>query len=140
MFIAEWRVLVETVSDPGDAGVVVARDDPPGHVFVEHASGGILIKPGNVLIDLAPGVFHSFRIESRDMDAFELLVDGQLGHLGFFDSVSLLSSFVNFGDGVQGARSLTHWDYFRFGVVPEPGCGLTLLLVAGILVGRLRYR
>lgn len=138
VFIADWRVRIDPLSDPGDVGVVIARDEPPGHIYVEHAPDGILIEPGHEWIDLSPGVFHSFRVESTDMHAFKLFVDGKPTHSGSFDPVSLLSSLVNFGDGVQGARSLTHWDYFRFGTAPEPASALSLLLAAIVLGPRLR--
>jgi hypothetical protein len=131
VFRAEWRVLVDPVSDADDAGVLVARDSPPGYVSFKNGPDGVLIKPGDVVIPLDPGVFHSFSVESSDMERFDLSIDGVPAYSGLFETNSLLQSYVFFGDSVQGARSLTHWDYVRFGVVPEPAV-LPLLLVCTV--------
>lgn len=136
LFVAEWRVLVDPASDPQDAGFLIARDSPPGHVSFENGPQGLRIKPGNVVIPLAPGRFHSFAVYSTDMETFDLLIDGEPVYSGSFNSNSLLQSYVAFGDGVQGARSLTHWDYVRFGVVPEPGAAMLMLTCAAFPRGK----
>ena len=59
------------------------------------------------------------------MRAYDLYIDGNLAISGSF-WFSLTPSRVFWGDSIQGGASLTHWDYFRFGVVPEPGPGLLL--------------
>jgi len=141
VFRAEWRVHVDPVSDADDAGVLIARDSPPGFISFKNGPDSLLIKPGNVVIPLAPGVFHSFLVESSNMETFDLSVDGAPTYSGLFKTNSLLESYVVFGDGVQGARSLTRWDYVRFGVVPEPAA-LPLLLVCtiGLTVRSARVR
>jgi len=63
-----------------------------------------------------------------------LYVDGQLVRRGVFDK-AVTQSYVGFGDGIQGAASLHHWDYLRFGVIPEPA---TVALVFVVLT--VRYR
>ncbi len=139
LFVAEWRVLVDPVSDPRDAGVIIARDEPAGHMAVKNGPNGILISPGNVMIELEAGVFHSFTVCSGDMERFVLSIDGQPAYSGFFESNTLLKSFFAFGDSVQGQRSLTNWDYVRFGVVPEPAT-VSALLVCGLGMSRGGHR
>jgi len=133
VFMAEWRVLVDPRSDASDVGVVIARDEPAGDVFLELGPAGVIVEPGHVSISLPPDVFHSFFFRSDDMETYDLFIDGVSRHSGRFDPVTNLESFVNFGDGVQGQRSLSQWDYFRFGVVPEPASAAALLL--GALLG-----
>ncbi len=124
-FVAEWQLRVDEPSDDCDAQVVIARDDPPGHVAIEFATDGLHIPTEHLTLPVDPGVFHAYRFESNDMQAYALYLDGALLHEGLFQEISLLQSFVGFGDGAQGARSLSRWNYFRFGAVPEPSaCAL----------------
>ena len=84
-----------------------------------------------------PGVFHAYRFESRDMHKFDFFIDDVVVHHGRFETFTLLRSFVNFGDTVQGLRSLSRWDYMRFGVVvPEPASGALLVLGATAMRGK----
>lgn len=136
VFIAEWRVLVGSVSDPADAGVIIARDEPPGYVAVKNGPNGITISPGNVFVAIEPSIFHSFRVYSSDMERFVLSIDGEPTYSGFFESNTLLHSFLAFGDSVQGQRSLTSWDYVRFGAVPEPATLSALLACAALPRGK----
>jgi len=131
MFLAEWRVLVDPRSDARDVGVVIARDDPPGHVAFRVGPGALWIDADGVTIDLEPNVFHTFAFTSADMQEYQLVIDGAVQYGSSFDSYSILHSYVTFGDGVQGEWSLSRWDYFRFGAVPEPAPLLALLFAPG---------
>jgi hypothetical protein len=117
-FRAEWRAAVDVRSDPCDVGVVIARDDPPGHVAFRIGPSYVLAN--GVAIGLQPAEFHTFVFSSSNMQLYQLLIDGAIYYENSFDSDSILHSYVTFGDGVMGQRSLSRWDYFRFGVVPEP--------------------
>jgi hypothetical protein len=130
-FVAAWRACIDVTFGEYDSEVVIARDDPPGHVAIEYDVDLATISTNGVSFPIAPGLFHTYRVESDDMEQFVFFIDGTAVHIGEFDSDSVLQSFVAFGDGVQGARSLSQWDYFRFGVVPEPG---VLWLFAGGLL------
>ena len=70
------------------------------------------------------------------MTDYRFYIDGDLSFTGIFDPQSVNDSFVNFGDGTQGVASTARWDYFRFGVVPEPSCVGLLILVAGLMLDR----
>jgi hypothetical protein len=127
LFVAEWRVAVDELSGYYDAGIVMARDNPPGHVSFYFRPDSVVVRTEDLEFDIGEG-FHSFRFESQDMEEFDLYVDGGLLHHGFFESESLLQSYVAFGNGTAGASSLSQWDYVRFGVVPEPHTALLLLV------------
>ncbi len=128
-FVAEWRLRVDEPSDDWDAVVVVARDEPAGHVELCLATDGLYIPTEHLTLPVDPGVFHAYRFESNDMQVYDLYLDGALLHEGEFQEISLLQSYVAFGDGAQGARSLSRWDYFRFGAVPEPSaCALAAVV------------
>jgi len=125
-FRAEWRLLVDPRSDSRDVDVIIARDDPPGHTLFQVGPSSIWIDDGGVTIDLKPNVFHTFLFSSQDMRQYQLVIDGSVEFVGNFP-YSGLDSFVAFGDSVQGERSYSQWDYFRFGAVPEPAPLVVLL-------------
>ena len=126
-FLAEWRIQIDESDPYYDAAVVIARDEPAGHISIKYEVDLVTIATDGVALPIEPGVFHTYRIESSDMVSFELFIDGLLAHNGVFDDVSLLKSFVRYGDGIQGSASLSRWDYFRFGAVPEPATALLLI-------------
>lgn len=136
LFIAEWRLSVDEVygvrPNAFDPMVVIVSDE---HWIIGIRYGADMIYSSfedDVSIPYAPGVFHEFRFTSWDMRAYELYMDGNLVHEGSFWE-GLLTAYVAWGDGVQGAASLSRWDYIRFGVIPEPGSlSLAMLLLWGI--------
>ena len=79
----------------------------------------------NKSAEFEPGVFHDFEMYSSDMRSYELHIDGALAIEGVFHE-SLFPAGAGFGDLTSGL-SLAEWDYFRFGVVPEPACASLLL-------------
>jgi len=135
LFIAEWRLRVDEVGGwaPYDPSVVIARDEPPGHAGFAFNVDQFYALEEDVWIPVAPGCYHEYRLESSDMDSYDLFVDGAHVHSGWFDGDTFMSSFVNFGPGVQGGSSHSNWDFVRFGVVPEPSAGL-LFGSAGLTV------
>ena len=117
VFIMEWRVKVEqVVGYCGDPGVSVTSDSSRKVGFdywVDHVES--VFEPG-VIIPIAPGVFHDYRLVSADMAGYKLYIDGQLARVGsFWQGVS--PAYVAWGDGCQGGASFHEWDYFRFGAV-----------------------
>jgi hypothetical protein len=72
-----------------------------------------------VNITFEPGVFHTYELRSFDMRAYEFLIDNTVVRNGVFAEV-ITASEVSWGDSWQGSASLARWDYFEFGVVPEP--------------------
>jgi len=121
IFVMEWRLNVEQTIGGEDPGVVAASDT--ARILGLHYTADALLSSfePDVVIPIAPG-FHEYRVVSWDMLAYELHVDDDLVHVGtFWQGVS--ESFVTWGDGVQGAASRHHWDYYRFGAVLAPQAG-----------------
>ena len=133
LFVAEWRLRLDEFINHYDAKFGVARDSVAGHIEIDFGMDHIWIHTDQTRIEVTAGEWHTYRIESWDMQAFDLFIDGRFAHAGTFESQSFLQSFVVFGDTVIGAASLSRWDYVRFGVVPEPTSG-SLLAIGSILI------
>jgi hypothetical protein len=139
LFVAEWRLLVEAPSTGYDAGVAIARSFLPGFVFFGFGPDRAWNALDNLFFDIEPGIYHTYRFESEDMVDFDFFIDAQLSQEGAFLWPSSNQSSVGFGDQFDGWASLSHWDYFRFGVIPEPS-GSLLALTALCLTLRMLGR
>jgi hypothetical protein len=129
LFVAEWRGLVdEVLGDHYDAKVGISSDDD-WQLGIACFPDHILSKFEDVEIPIEPGMFHEYRVLSWDMQTYDLYIDDDLAHQGTFWHGSLASKF-HWGDCVSGAANLSHWDYVRFGVVPEPS--VVWLFAAGL--------
>ncbi len=132
-FVATWRLLVSETIQPFDVAITIFSDDAWAAAFKLNETTIESVFEDDVGTSFAPGEFHTFEFASDDMRNYELRVDGAPAFEGTFWQ-GVVESEVNWGDSAQGAASLSKWDYFRFGVVPEPSClGLmlgTLLLSA----------
>ena len=127
LFVMEWRTQIDEVVGFMDLTVGVNSDEEWSVGFeLNMDTIRSLLEPGTNA-SFEPGVAHSFDFSSADMRSYELRIDEETvisGHfIRFFES-----SRVGWGDGVQGAASLSRWDYFRFGVVPEPSSALLFSL------------
>ncbi len=77
-----------------------------------------------VFVDLEPGIFHTYRVESYAEDLYVLYIDGVV-----FDSGVPEGAFPNadariiWGAKMYMTPSTNHWDYVRYGTIPEPGSG-----------------
>ena len=136
LFVAEWRLLVEEGSTGYDAGVAIARSFEPGFVLFGVGPDRASNLLDNVSFDIEPGVYHTYRFESEDMIQFRFFIDEQLTQEGRFLSPSTNQSYIYFGDHADGWKSLSRWDYFRFGVFPEPSVSV-LILTALCASGRM---
>ncbi|MBU0637302.1 MAG: hypothetical protein KKB50_00405 [Planctomycetes bacterium] len=119
LFVMQWRLKVEELVGRVDPTVGVAADTKwkVGFQFDEDSIHSVF--ETGVTAYFAPGLYHRFELRSVDMLSYDLWIDGTLAIEGSF-WLSATESYVGWGDGVQGAASLSRWDYFRFGVVPEP--------------------
>jgi hypothetical protein len=134
LFVAEWRVLIEPRSDPLDAIVGIWRALSPGYAYFLLGPASVRIMPSGATIGIEEGVFHSYYFESADMRTFSLRIDDAITFDGnFYDNTTLQYS-VAFGDSTQGERSLSQWDFFRYGILPEPtsAWGLLCLLASSV--------
>lgn len=123
-FFAEWRLtLQDQVGQAGDPTIVITTD-AGGWLGINIAPGDILFTFTEEQISFDFNRTTTFRVESSNLENYDLFADGVLIHSSVFRQLILSGPRVLWGDGVVGASSLSRWDYFRFGVVPEPSCGL----------------
>jgi hypothetical protein len=87
---------------------------------------------GARIADFVPGVFHGYELTSADMQNYTLAIDAHVVYTGYL-VCPWHDPRVSFGDETRGARSLSTWDYVRFGNVPEPSGGAAVGL-GGALV------
>ncbi|MFN0137922.1 MAG: hypothetical protein ACKVS9_17605 [Phycisphaerae bacterium] len=128
-FIMQWRLRVNAINShplyPYDQSVAMFTDTDRGLSLV-YGVHGFRNYFEDVNFTYAPHEFHSFELRSTDMLTYQLWMDGTVIHAGVFWDPAVTSSYVAWGDGVQGSASISEWDYFRFGVVPEPTSFFTL--------------
>ncbi len=132
LFVMQWRLRIDEAYG-ADIGITVFSDDKWGAAFQLDADTISSVFEPDTSAPFLPGVFHEFELRSSDMRSYELYIDDDLAIEGSF-WFQLIESRVGWGDGVQGAASLSRWDYVRFGVVPEPSSAL--LLGLGVLIRR----
>lgn len=133
-FVMQWQVRVdEILLTPRDPGVGVFSDDG-WVVSLEYTMDSVQSSfESFVAVPFTPYVPHTFELRSPDMRGYDLYLDGSLVRQGEVVHV-LRYSNVGWGDAIVGAASQSGWEYFRFGVVPEPASLNTawmLLLAAG---------
>lgn len=138
MFMARWRMRVDSVTLPphGWDPLVAVIADEPWVVHFLYSQDRVWELSQNVEVEIAPGVFHLYELRSTDMRSYMFYVDGDLVLSGHFDP-TVLTSRVAWGDGATPAESCTAWDFFEFGVVPEP-TALTMAVVASATAGAFR--
>jgi hypothetical protein len=134
VFVMSWRLRVEQVIGYADPSVGVSSDDAWLLAFEFGFDRMYSVFENYLPIPFAPGVFHEFEVLSTDMRSYDLRIDGDLVRHGAFQP-NIGPSEIAWGEGIQGAASLHHWDRVTFGVTPDP-CGLVLLAFLGACCGR----
>jgi hypothetical protein len=130
VFVMEWRLKIDVVNGAGDPGIAVFSDGAWALGYTYASDHLRSMFESYLSIPFEPGLWHEYRVTSADMRAYDLYIDGELAHHGTLEQ-AVTQSHVGWGDCAQGASSLHHWDYLRYGVVPEPyACHLMLLWVA----------
>ncbi len=132
LFVMEWRALIEEeVGEPTwDSGALIRSDDA-WQVVIGLRPHEVVSALEHVYIPIEPGVFHDYRLTSSDMRTYELFIDGDLARAGDFWH-GLTASRLSWGPVTEGVSSLSHWDYVRVGVVPEPASCFLFLLPCAI--------
>ncbi len=139
LFLMQWRLrVVEVPANRYDPMVGVLSDDGWIVLITYSMSRFVLPNESITLIDFEPGLFHSYELRSADMRTYHLFVDDVLVRVGAFTSV-VTQSKVAWGDGGVPTSSVSDWDYFRVGVVPEPSSAMTVALF-GVVAARVRRK
>jgi hypothetical protein len=127
-FIMHWRVKVDEIIGVVDPGIIVRSDDQHAVVFNFSASTIESFYEPGVGAPFEAGQFHEFTLESADMRAYSLSIDGEVALEGAFYKSIVPDPMVAWGD-IASHRSLSEWDSVGFGIVPEPASALYLLAV-----------
>ena len=134
-FVMQWRLRIDEMLGGTDLDVGVFSDQRWALGFNFDAGVVRSVFETGVQAPFTLGVFHDYELTSADMRSYTLLMDGEPLIAGQFRHL-VTASEVGWGDDVQGSTSLSRWDYFRFGVVPEPGMCQAVLLGAGVVARR----
>lgn len=118
LFVAEWRFSIDEIISGPDPGIGLFSDDSWAVGF-SFSDDCVRSEFEDVWTPFEFDGFHELRLTSWDMRNYRLEVDGEALCGGAFLPV-ISASVIAWGDSIQGGASLTRWDYFRFGVVPEP--------------------
>ncbi|MBN2448643.1 MAG: hypothetical protein JXO22_18095 [Phycisphaerae bacterium] len=131
IFVARWRLRILEAAPYYDPEVYICSDNQFEIGLIFGADYVFSAHEGDCMAEFSPGDFHTFELRSCDILSYALFIDDSLAFEGeSFEGYS--STQVGFGDGVHGGASLTHWDYFEFGVVPEPGTCVLAFVVAAM--------
>jgi hypothetical protein len=126
-FAMHWRVRVDESWPTSDPGVIVRADDHYSVAFsMDRQSIHSNYEPGKWAL-FAPNEFHDFVVQSTDMRAYELYIDGALALQGTFFESLFPGPSVAWGD-LSSAMSLAPWDSVQYGIMPEPSPILCLLI------------
>jgi len=130
-FVVQWRLRINKVGNPNseyDPGLAVYSDDAWHFIMVMGVdeTRSILEQKS---VAFGPGVFHAWEFRSSDMRTYTLFVDGLVVDTGSFIQSGAVESRISWGDLVAGSNSHSDWDYFRFGIVPEPPSSISVLVL-----------
>jgi len=135
-FVMEWRLKVDRVDGRRDPNIGVFSDHGMAAAFVFGEESFYSLFDDDEEIPIVSGVFHEYRLVSPNMQVYELYVDGDLAVEGtFWQGVGFSEIF--WGPSAHPAASRSHWDYARFGVIPEPA-PLPMVMAAGCIVFKRR--
>ena len=102
-WITEWggnQLGVDFLINQAESTILIRRGEGNVYKFYSETFEGSGV----------PGVIENITVDAEAMGDFSILIDHRLG-----------------GDVIQGGTSVSRWDYFRFGVVPEPATWLGAL-------------
>lgn len=136
VFRAEWRCAIDQLVGIRDPGVAFFSDQAWAVAF-SWSQDFIRSEFESIDIPFAFTDFHTFSLTSSDMRSYQLIADGLILHQGQFVQV-LSRSRASWGDGVEGAASISRWDYVRFGVVPEPAAYMICVVLVSLCCTRRR--
>jgi hypothetical protein len=123
VLLVEWKLWTEQVVGwYGDRGLAVHSDQGRYVLLVFNEGSVFSVCEQKVIAYLQPGQFHEFALWSTDMSIYHLGIDGEEVATGVFHQ-GVSTSLLSWGDLVQGAASLHHWTFVRYGVVPAPQAG-----------------
>ncbi len=117
-FVATWTLLVAEHYGYWQSCLAISRDHD-GILGFWYTADSVRSSFEGWTLPIAPGGFHTYRIESADMVTYTFWVDDQYALSGTWYDIPGTDSYAGFGDGSHGGgeRSLTKWSYFAFGTL-----------------------
>ena len=122
VFLAQWKLWTEQAVGWYDPGLGFQSDQAWGVGLAFDDTSVFSVYEQSVIAYIEPGQFHEFALWSSDMRSYQLDVDGAPVAEGSM-SQGISTSWFFWGDCVQGAASLHHWDFARFAVLVAPQSG-----------------
>jgi hypothetical protein len=123
-FVMQWRLRADEVIGFGDPGVNFTVLGQALLTLVYYEDSIYSLDEFSTIATFQPGLFHDYLLTSTDLDTYTLRIDGELVHTGLLGA-SGWESGVEWGD-YSRSSSLSTWDSFAFGVVPEPATGAAI--------------
>ncbi len=121
-FVCDWRLQVGSIAGWLDPTLFVTFEGY-GDVMLGFQTDRIYsLHEGKYIAYFEPGVFHSYRLVTSDLETYTLAVDGDVSYTGQV-SPWAPASVVQFGDNSTMAGSLSRLDYLRYGVLVAPQVG-----------------
>ncbi|GMU82606.1 MAG: hypothetical protein AMXMBFR47_24770 [Planctomycetota bacterium] len=141
-FVAQWRLRVNVIGNPNfpyDPGVAIYGDNYE-HVLLVFGVNEFYSILERRFTSFDKDMFHTWELRSSNMGTFSLALDNTVVYAGAFAQAVAVGGRISWGDLVYGSNSVSEWDYFRFGVIPEPSSSVTILLLLLAAGGARRFR
>ncbi len=123
-FRMDWRVRVDDVLGDFDPAVILRAGG--AEVILNYSTTRIYSTlEGAWVAEFAPAVYHDYSLTTSDFSTYALSIDGQATYTGCLVG-PLPGASVCWGDCTEGPSSVSAWEYFQFGIVPEPSAGFIL--------------
>ncbi len=137
-FVAQWRLRVNANGNPTfpyDPGVAIYGDNYE-HVLLVFGVNEFYSILERRFASFDQDMFHTWAFRSSNMGTFSLALDDTVVYAGVFAQAVAVGGRISWGDLVYGSNSLSEWDYFRYGVVPEPTSCFSLLALLGFVAAQ----
>lgn len=116
-FVCEWRLKVDSMTGWLDPTLFVTFEGY-GDVMLGFQTNRIYsLHECKYIAYFEPGVSHSFRLATTDLDFYTLAIDGVVVYAGDVTTWPAWDSGVQFGDAGPTAATLSRFDCVRYGVV-----------------------
>ncbi|MFH1111176.1 MAG: PEP-CTERM sorting domain-containing protein [Planctomycetota bacterium] len=133
-FFIEWRMVTDGprtgIPSASPAAIVAGGTSHAFYHFTIAEDQARLINAdlSVLLVDIAPGVPHNYRLELYGTQSYRWLIDGQVVDSGIPEGpYPTADSEIVFGARAAGQTITDRWDYIRYGTIPEPATGALLL-------------
>ncbi|MFQ5424299.1 MAG: hypothetical protein ACE5F9_10010, partial [Phycisphaerae bacterium] len=130
-FFIEWRVQTDAdrseIPWGGGVSFSVWSNGPVNYRFTIASDRAELNRDNLlpiILVDIEPGVPHTYRLELHADALYEWYIDGQLVDFGLPEGAyPSVNPNINMVAKAAFLENTSQWDYARWGTLPQPGSG-----------------